>query len=125
MVEHEFYKDYDEDKNPEHIKGITDVVTNYTYTNMLYPCIVFKKGFKLEKHKVNVILNMIKMNARGITKDISLYYYKKDGSMMKMGNIGGIQVMPLLDIVNRSSLEAYLDKDTELKDGLIYTLCSI
>lgn len=118
------YNGYSEDGEVKEIKGITDTVTDYTYTGLSYPCIVFKQGFKLERHKVQVISNMVKSNTTGIKKDISLYFSNKD-QLYKLGEISGVQVSPLIDIAGRDNLIAFLDADTELNDSLIYTLCSI
>lgn len=118
------YNGYSEDGEVKEIKGITDTVTDYTYTGLSYPCIVFKQGFKLERHKVQVISNMVKSNTVGIKKDISLYFSNKD-QLYKLGEISGVQVSPLIDIAGRDNLIAFLDADTELNDSLIYTLCSI
>lgn len=118
------YNGYSEDGEVKEIKGITDTVTDYTYTGLSYPCIVFKQGFKLERHKVQVISNMVKSNTVDIKKDISLYFSNKD-QLYKLGEISGVQVSPLIDIAGRDNLIAFLDADTELNDSLIYTLCSI
>lgn len=120
----EIYKGYSEDSEVKEIKGITDTVTDYTYTGLTYPCIIFKKGIKLERHKVQVISNMVKSSAVGMVKDISLYFNNNE-QLYKMGMISGVQVNPLIDVVGRDSLDAFLDKDTKLSDSLIYTLCSM
>lgn len=118
------YEGYSEDKEVKEIKGITDTVTDYTYTDLSYPCIIFKKGIKLERHKVQVISNMVKSTTQGIVKDIALYFSNAD-QLYKLGNINGFQVSPIIDIAGRENLIAYLDKNTRLDDSLIYTLCSI
>lgn len=120
----ELYEGYNEDSSTEEIKGITNKVTEYTYTGLTYPCIVFKDGMKLEKHKIQVISNMVKSNSSALVKDISLYFNNGD-QLYKLGMISGVQVISLIDIANRDNLIAFLDADTELKDSLIYTLCSI
>jgi len=121
--EDEFYDDYNEGEISE-IKGITDTVTDYTYTNLNYPCIVFKDGISIERHKVNVISNMVKGSIKGIDKDISLYF-SKDGQMYKLGSISGSQVSNFLDIVGLDNVSAYLSDKEELKGSLIYTLCTM
>ena len=118
----ELYKGYVEDE-VEEIQGITDTVTDYTFAQLSYPCIIFKDGFKLEKHKVQVISNMVKSSLRGITKDISLYF-TNNGELFKVGSIGGIQVSPLIDIAGRDTLDAFLTAENPLSGDLIYTLCS-
>jgi hypothetical protein len=118
------YDGYDENKEVEEVKGITDKVTNYTYTDINYPCMIFKKGFRLAKHKVQVISNMVRSNTAGCEKDISLYFINNE-EIFKMGNICGQQVEALLDIAGRENMVAFADKDTELKGSLIYTLCRV
>lgn len=121
-MDDELYNGYDEDK-VEDIQGITDSVTDYTYAKLSYPCIIFKAGFRLEKHKMQVISNMVKSSPKGVIKDISLYFTNED-QLYKVGSIGGIQVSPLIDIAGRDSLNAFLDDKTQLSGDLIYTLCS-
>lgn len=117
------YEGYSESEDVKDIKGITDVVTGYTYTNLSYPCIVFKKGMKLEKHKVTVISNMVKSKGVGLVKDTSLYFLTDDDQMFKLGMINGMQVGSLIDIAGRDNLIGFAEDGRELKDSLIYTLC--
>lgn len=119
----EVYEGYVEDKVSE-MEGITDKVTNYTYTKLEYPCLLFRKGVQLEKHKVQVVSNMVNSKTLGSTKDISLYL-SNNGELFKIGKISGVQVLPLLEIIGEENLQGFLDKDTELKGSLIYTLCSV
>lgn len=119
----EVYEGYVEDEVSE-MEGITDKVTNYTYTKLEYPCLLFRKGVQLEKHKVQVVSNMVNSKTLGSTKDISLYL-SNNGELFKIGKISGVQVLPLLEIIGEENLQGFLDKDTELKGSLIYTLCSV
>lgn len=121
--EEEIYDDYDENSNAKEIQGITDTVTDYTYTKLSYPCIILKKGTKLEKHKVQVISNMVKSSTVGLVKDIAIYFDNDD--LYKLGLISGLQVSPLIEIVGLDSLVAYADKDTQLTGSMIYALCTI
>lgn len=119
----EVYEGYVEDEVSE-MEGITDKVTNYTYTKLEYPCLLFRKGVQLEKHKVQVVSNMVNSKTLGSMKDISLYL-SNNGELFKIGKISGVQVLPLLEIIGEENLQGFLDKDTELKGSLIYTLCSV
>lgn len=119
----EVYEGYVEDEVSE-MEGITDKVTNYTYTKLEYPCLLFRKGVQLEKHKVQVVSNMVNSKTLGSNKDISLYL-SNNGELFKIGKISGVQVLPLLEIIGEENLQGFLDKDTELKGSLIYTLCSV
>lgn len=121
MEDEEIYGGYEEGKVNE-IQGITDSVTDYTYANLSYPCIIFKSGFKLEKHKMQVISNMVKSRMNGLEKNISLYFTNED-QLYKVGAINEIQVSPLIDIAGRDCLEAYLDSKTKLENDLIFVLC--
>ena len=117
------FEGYSENDGLKEIKGITDSVTGYTYTNLSYPCIVFKQGIQLEKHKVSVISNMVKSKAVGLVKDTSLYFITDDDQMFKIGMINGMQVGSLIDIAGRDNLTGFAEDGKELKDSLIYTLC--
>lgn len=126
-----YYNDYEYDdiydgyeEGVDEIRGITDTVTDYTYTNLLYPCIIFKEGMVLEKHKVQVISNMMKGNLNSVDKDISIYFCN-DGQIYKIGNISGVQVSFLLEIVGTDKLDAYLSKNEKLVGDKIYTLCNM
>lgn len=124
MYEYEdVYDGYEEDEEIGEIKGITDKVTDYTYTGLSYPCIVFKGSVQLERHKVQVISNMVKSNTAGVEKDISLYF-ENNGQLYRLGMVSGMQVSSLIDIAGRDTLIAFLDEKVELKDSLIYTLCN-
>lgn len=124
MTDEVIYEGYSEDSEVKEIKGITDKVTDYTYTKLSYPCIIFKEGIKLERHKVQVISNMVKSSTAGMIKDITIYF-DKTGNLYKMGMLSGFQVNPLIDLVGVEGLDAFLDEDTKLEGSLIYTLCTI
>ena len=117
------YEGYSENSEAKEIKGITDTVTDYTYTGLTYPCIIFKRGIKLEKHKVQVISNMVKSSTTGLLKDISLYF--DNDELYKLGMISGVQVSPLIEIVGVENLVAFVDENTKLDASLIYTLCTV
>lgn len=120
-----FYEGYSEDEiEVKEIEGITDTVTDYTFVGLTYPCIIFKEGFTLEKHKVQVISNMVNSVSKGVKDDIAIYF-NNNGDLYKLGEINGLQVSSLIDIVGRDNLMAFMYKGEELKGSLIYTLCSI
>ena len=120
----EFYDDYSEGSEVKEIKGITDTVTDYTYTGLSYPCVMMKEGIQLERHKIQVVSNIVKSNAAGVVKDIALYFNNND-QIYKLGNIAGNQVSSLIDIIGRNKLTAFLSEGKELKGSLIYTLCTV
>ena len=116
------YGENTDDQGIPDIKGITeDDVSNYVYTAMSYPCIVFKDGFRCEKHKISVVQNMVKSISRD--KDITVYI-KNNGSLFKLGDINGLQLKSLIEIIGRDNLEAFYTDGTNLPGSLIYTLCT-
>lgn len=117
----DFYGDGTDESEVKDIHGITDTVTEYSYSNLQYPCIIFVEGFKCPKHKMQVLSNMIK--SKGIIKDIALYFKQSDG-VYKIGEIGGIQVNSLLDCIGVDSLLGFYDESTELIGSKLYALCS-
>ena len=117
----DFYGDGTDESEVKDIHGITDTVTEYSYSNLQYPCIIFVEGFKCPKHKMQVLSNMIK--SKGIIKDIALYFKQSDG-VYKIGEIGGIQVNSLLDCIGVDSLLGFYDEATELSGSKLYALCS-
>ena len=123
--EEKIYDGYDEDREVKEIKGITDKVTDYTFTDISFPCVIFKSGLRLEKHKVKVISNMVKSSTGSLGKDITLYFAKDDSQLYKMGMLSGIQISSLIEIVGLDNLDAFYDKSTKLTGSLIYTLCTI
>lgn len=116
-----FYGKEAEEEQIKEIHGITDVVTEYTYTGLDYPCIIFKKGFSSPMHKMSVISNMVKN--KGVSKDTTLYFEREEG-VFKIGKIGGIQVESLLDIIGLENLLGFLNEKTKLEGSKMYILCT-
>ena len=117
-----FYGD-DADNNEEKvINGISGKVTDFTFTNIDYPCIIFKEGFKCPKHQLQVISNMVKTISD--VKDVSLYFIN-NGELFKMGMLSGLQVSSFLEIIGTEKVFGYYNKDIKLEDSKLYTLCSI
>lgn len=119
--EFDFYEDSKEEEKIEK-KGITGDVTNFTFTGMQYPCILFNEDFQCPKHKLNVIKNMVG-SAVG-TKDISLYFINNQ-ELFKIGMIDGLQINFFLEVVGEQNVTAYYDAKTPLRGGLIYTLSTV
>ena len=122
MYEDDVYEGYDEEQLEE-LEGITDKVTDLSFTNLSYPAIIFKEGMKMPKHKVIAISNMVKSALGNATKDITLYF-QNGGELYKMGMLSGQQIMSLLEIVPRDQWLAYYNDGSLLVDGKIYVLCS-
>lgn len=122
MFEEETYEGYEEG-TVEEIEGITDKVTDLSFTNVSYPAVIFKSGTELPKHKVVAISNMVKSNSGNSVKDITLYF-QNEGQLFKLGMLSGQQIMPLIDIVGVESLQAYYSDGTPLSGNNIYVLCN-
>lgn len=116
-----FYGSENDENNVKDIEGITDKVTEFTFTKLAYPCIVLKEGFNCAKHQLKVISNMVK--AAGEDKDINLYFIDK-GTTYKMGKLSGMQMSSFLDIVGTDNIIGFYDDGTRLEKDRIYVLCS-
>ena len=119
--EEDFYGEESEEVHTE-IKGITDDVVNYVYTNMSYPCIIIMEDFKCPEHQMIVISKMVKMSSRE-DKDITLYFNMK-GELFKVGMLSGYQIKALIDIVGLENMSAFYDEGMELKDDKVFVLCA-
>ena len=117
-----FYGEEAEDDKVEEIQGITENVSEFTYSSLEYPCIMFKEGFSLKNHKWKVLSNMVK--SISLDKDISLYFHD-NGELLKIGKISGTQVNAFLDIVGMEGVVGYYDKYTLLETDRMYTLSII
>ena len=116
-----FYGEENDESLVEEIDGITDKVTNYTYTGLSFPCVVFNEGFTCPKHQMKVVSNMV--NTGGKDKDISLYF-QNAGEMYKLGMLNGFQMKGFIDIIGLDNITGFYDKETPLKKDKLYTLCS-
>lgn len=120
--EFNFYGEGTDDVKETKIKGITGDVTDFTYTNVSFPCLLFNDDFSCPKHKLTVIQNMV--NSTVGTKDISIYFRDK-GDLYKIGMIDGLQVSAFLEVVGEENVTGYFDEKTKLTNSMLYTLCSI
>lgn len=119
--EEDFYDgEYDEDAVSE-IAGITDTVTDYTYTDLEYPCILFREGFSCPKHQLKVVSNMVRTG--NVEKDINLYFIN-NGEVFRMGMISGIQVSSFIEIIGEDNLIGFYEDGTKLEGDRLYVLCS-
>lgn len=116
-----FYGEENDETVVQDIDGITDTVTNYTYTNLNYPCVLFNEGFTCPKHQMKVVSNMV--NTGGKDKDISLYF-QNEGEIYKLGMINGFQMKGFIDIIGLDNIIGFYDENTELLGDKLYTLCS-
>lgn len=116
-----FYGAEAELEETKEVKGITDDVTGFTYTNVQYPCIVFKEDFKCPKHQLKIISNMV--NTVKDKKDISLYFLN-GSDLYKLGELSGLQVSAFLEMLGCDAVYGYYDADTKLEGSMLYALCS-
>lgn len=115
-----FYGEEGDIEETKDIKGISDGITQFTYTNLSYPCILFNKDFKCPKHQLNVIKSMVESSIP--TKDISLYFFNSNEELFKIGMIDGLQVKAFLEIIGVDNVKGYLSEDKILDGDLLYTL---
>lgn len=114
-----FYGEEGEESSVRDIKGITDTVSKYVFSDMDFPCICFKEDLVLPKHKWIGISKLVKQGASD--KNISVYILRK-GDLFKAGSLSGVQVTALIDLVGLENLFGYYNKDKELKGDRLYIL---
>lgn len=117
-----FYGEEVENENSvREIRGITDTVSKYVFSDMNFPCICLKEDLTLPKHKWVVISKLVKQGTSD--KNISVYLIRK-GDLYKAGALSGVQVTALIDLVGLDNLVGYYNKDKELKGDRLYILSS-
>lgn len=124
MVEEDFgfYGDDETEETPvREVRGVTDSVSPYAFTNRENPCMIIKPGIKVAKHKLQVVANMVKTSVPD--KDITLYLLKSDG-MFRLGKISGVQVKPFVDMLGIENLTGFSRRGTKLDGDLLLTLSS-
>ena len=119
MADFEFYGEEADERKETEIKGITGDVTDFTFSDLSYPCIIFNEDFSCPKHKLRVVSNMVKSTSAN--KDISLYFIK-NGDLYKIGEIDGLQVSAFLGIVGVENVFGFYEKGIKLVGDKIYTL---
>lgn len=122
--EDDYAYDVDEDNRNYEREGLTDKITPYSYVDKEYPNIVLDiENKELPKYKVEALTVMVsaKITAEEESNMISLYL-KIQNNLMKLGKIHKRQVKAIKKLFKDYKVMGYLDKDTELKDELIYVL---
>lgn len=122
-MDDDFYGVGEDEGRSAEVKGITGEVSSFTYTNLQFPCILFKEGTPIPKHKLKIVSNMVKSGNMG-EKDTSLYFIQ-NGDVFKIGSLSGNQIMGFLDLMGLDCLEGYLGKENKLEGGLLYSLCTV
>lgn len=118
--ESSFYED--EGESSEEVEGITGKVSSFTFTNIRYPCYIFKEGSEIPKYKLRIVANMVK-SGNMQDKDTSLYFLQ-NGELYKIGSLSGLQIMGFLDLIGIDNLIGYAGKDKRLEGTSLYCLCT-
>lgn len=122
--EDDYAYDVDEyDRNYER-EGLTDTITPYSYVDEEYPNIILDIEDKdLPKYKVEALTVMVSAKiTEGEENNMINLYLKIQKNLMKLGKIHKRQVKAVKKLFKDYRVTGYLDKDTELKDDLIYVL---
>lgn len=115
-----FYGDgSNEEEVVRDVKGLTDTVSKFVYSNMTFPCICLKEDIKLPKHKWLIISKLVKQGSED--KNISVYMIR-GGELFKAGSLSGLQIKAFIDIIGIDNLFGYYNKDKELKGDRLYVL---
>lgn len=119
--ESSFYEDESDDSNE--VEGITGTVSSFTFTNINYPCFIFKEGSEIPKYKLRIVANMVK-SGNMQDKDTSLYFVQK-GDLYKIGSLSGVQIMGFIDLIGADNLIGYASKEQRLEGTSLYCLCTV
>lgn len=114
-----FYGPENDESIATDIRGVTDTVSKFVYTNLSYPCICLKEDIKLPKHKWVVISKLVKHGVQN--KNISVYL-ARGGSLFKAGALSGVQIKAFIDIIGINNLVGYYEKDRKLVGDRLYVL---
>jgi hypothetical protein len=118
--EFDFYEGNEEGiEEVRDIKGLTDTVSKYVYSNMEFPCICLKEDIKLPRHKWVIISKLVKQGSSD--KNISIYMLR-GGEVFKAGTLSGLQVKAFIDIIGLDNLFGYFNKDKKLTGDRLYVL---
>lgn len=124
MSDKEDFGFYGEDEDQEEIRGIrgiTDEVSKFVFTNVEYPFICLNADIMLPQHKWVVISKLVKQGA--VSKNIA-FYMIRGGELYKAGSLSGIQIKSFIDIVGIENLFGYHNKDIRLEGDKLYVLSS-
>lgn len=117
-----FYGDEAEKDEVKDIRGITDEVSEFVYSDMSFPCICLKADIKLPRHKWLIISKLVKQGT--VSKDISVYMVR-NGELFKAGALTGAQIKSFIDIIGLENMYGYHNKDKKLVGDKLYVLSSI
>lgn len=109
-------------ESSEDVEGITGQVSSFTFTNINYPCFIFREGSEIPKYKLRIVANMVK-SGNMQDKDTSLYFMQ-NGDLYKIGSLSGLQIMGFIDLIGIDNLIGYASKDEKLEGSSLYCLCT-
>lgn len=116
-----FYEENSEEDYVREIKGVTDKVSEYVYSNMEFPCICLKPDIVLPKYKWVAISKLVKLGS----PDKSIFVYiHRNGELYKLGALSGVQVKAFIEVAGLENIFGYHNKDIILKDDRVYVLAS-
>ena len=116
-----FYGEEADEASVRDIKGVTDEVSKFVFTNIEYPCICLKADIMLPTYKWEVIAKLVKQGV--VSKNISIYMLR-NGELFKAGSLSGLQVKAFIDIVGIENLFGFHNRDIRLDGDKLYVLAS-
>lgn len=114
-----FYGEKADDEEVKDIKGVTDEVSKYVFSDIQYPSICLKEDIKLPKYKWVAISKLVKQGS--VNKNIS-FYLIRNNEVLKAGALAGIQIKAFIDIVGIENLFGFYKKDKKLEGDRLYIL---
>lgn len=117
--EFDFYGEESEKEEIREVRGITDTVSRFVYSDMDFPCICLKDDLKLPKHKWMLISTLVKQG--NISKTIPVYLIR-NGDLFKVGALSTVQIKSFIDVVGLDNMFGFYNKDKKLEGDRLYIL---
>ncbi len=122
------YDTYEDNRNFEQ-EGLTGTVRKYITEDMQFPCYILRmvEDKPIEKYKIAVLQKMFQTVETYDEEEAALIisiYISDDKRTLRLGQITPKQVKPFLRLFEKDleQVIGYFDKNTELKDDLLYVL---
>jgi hypothetical protein len=122
------YDTYEDNRNFEQ-EGLTGTVRKYITEDMQFPCYILRmvEDKHIEKYKIAVLQKMFQTVETYDEEEAALIisiYISDDKRTLRLGQITPKQVKPFLRLFEKDleQVIGYFDKNTELKDDLLYVL---
>lgn len=116
-----FYGEEEEEEVIKDIKGVTDEVSKFVFTNVEYPFVCLKADIALPQYKWLIISKLVKQGVA--SKNIS-FYMLRGGELFKAGALSGVQIKSFIDIVGIDNLFGYHNENIRLEGDRLYVLSS-